>query len=80
MRPLGAICTEREAVSDTECVRNDTVLTGKSYGNGSSRGPLRVERTVLSGQNTDTVDTLCQWHARGTRRSKYLPHRDPKIA
>jgi hypothetical protein len=67
MRPLGAICTKREVVSDPECVRKDGVLTGKSYGNGSLREPLQVGKTVLSGHDTDTVHTLRQWHARGIR-------------
>jgi hypothetical protein len=54
MRPLGAICTAI-GFSDPECVRKDRILTGKSYDNGSLRGPLQVGRTAPSRHDTDTA-------------------------
>jgi hypothetical protein len=54
MRPLGAICTAI-GLGDPECVRKNGVLTGKSYDNESSRGPLQVGMTVPSERDTDTA-------------------------
>ena len=55
-------------------------LTGKSYGSGSSRGPLQAGRTVPSAHDIDTANTLVNGVLGEVEDPNYVPHRGPRRA